>query len=506
MNLHSFSNRGCGVYRSLFLRTFMVMMLFITGSNGIYAGEDLNATQLKPIGNCAWNTNTNLFSWTKDNYNLMSIFTDLNGKLNTAYVALKFTTRNYVKDQPYRVCFMNGSVAVATKTYNFAGEITIKLSELGDLSQVDNIKFGGGSGISSGSITLDPNSIVLVGQSQVTVSQSEANKGTVYFTVGNDTKQYTSATVPNHTKVKFYAKPNTETVVFTGWKVDDKVIYDNPAEVEVTGDLNFIARFPDGIHISCTVEPNGAAEPDVYQKEHPEWKLPVDGYVGPGQATTFAFKNKKEKYKFLGWYDANNNNLLSTEPSYTVNSINEETKVKAKFSTSEINEERTITVDGKPRKYWLYVPASVAGKDNVPVVFSLHGRYNNDNPNEEGKPVFTSLAKEKGFIVVYPQGRDGKSDQDKADYPGDWYYAFGGGTGWEATGKENADTKFIKALVDKIQSDYKTQSASNSNISVDPKKFYLCGFSMGGMMTYACAKVLNGTFAAYGSCGGFPSQ
>ena len=27
---------------------------------------------------------------------------------------------------------------------------------------------------------------------------------------------------------------------------------------------------------------------------------------------------------------------------------------------------------------------------------------------------------------------------------------------------------------------------------------------MGGMMTYACAKVLNGTFAAYGSCGGFP--
>lgn len=27
---------------------------------------------------------------------------------------------------------------------------------------------------------------------------------------------------------------------------------------------------------------------------------------------------------------------------------------------------------------------------------------------------------------------------------------------------------------------------------------------MGGMMTYACAKVLNGTFAAYGSCSGYP--
>lgn len=169
-----------------------------------------------------------------------------------------------------------------------------------------------------------------------------------------------------------------------------------------------------------------------------------------------------------------------------------------------INEERTIKVGDKERRYWLYVPASVEGQENVPVVFSLHGRYGNDNPNDPGKPLFTSLAKEKNFIVVYPQGRNAGSDQDKADYPGDWYYAFGGGTGWEATGKENADTKFIKALVDKIQADYKTKNASNSNISVDPTKFYLCGFSMGGMMTYACAKVLNGTFAAYGSCSGYP--
>lgn len=480
-------------------------MLFITGSNGIHAGEDLKATQLNPIGNCDWNTNTNVFSWTKDYDNLMSIFTDLKGKLNTDYVALKFTTSNYTNQ--YRVCFMDGDELVATKTLESAGEMTIKISELQvnegkDLLQVDNIKFGGALGISSGSITLDPNSIVLIGQSQVKVSQPEANKGTVYFTVGNDdATQHTSATVPNHTKVKFYAKPKTENVVFTGWDVADKVIYDNPAEVEVTGDLNFKARFPDGIHISCTVEPYGAADPDVYQKGHQDWQLPVDGYVGPGQATTFAFKNKQEKYKFLGWYDAKNNNLLSTGPSYTVDNINVETNVIAKFSTSEINEECKITVDGKTRKYWLYVPASVEGQENVPVVFSLHGRGGNDTPDSE-KPLFTSLAKENKFIVVYPQGRD--AEKDKADYPGDWNNGFENTTGWEATGKENADTKFIKALVDKIQSDYKEQTASNGNISVDPKKFYLCGFSMGGMMTYACAKVLNGTFAAYGSCSGYP--
>lgn len=175
--------------------------------------------------------------------------------------------------------------------------------------------------------------------------------------------------------------------------------------------------------------------------------------------------------------------------------------------TIGINAERTITVDNKERRYWLYVPASVEGRKNVPVVFSLHGRYGNDDPNnqndilkKDGKPIFTSLADKEGFIVVYPQGRNGASDQDKKDYPGHWYDAFGNGTGWEATGKENADTKFIKAIVDEIKTIYN----SNSNISVDPKKFYLCGFSMGGMMTYACAKVLNGTFAAYGSCSGYP--
>ena len=505
MNLHSFSSRGSGVCRSLFLRTFMVMMLFITGSNGIYAGEDKTATlPTTQVGNgdWAWNPSENKYSWEKPWNNVMPIFTDLKGKLNTDYVALKFTTRNYTSQ--YRVCFMNGGNLVATVLFDSAGEMTIEFSKNSflkgkDLSQVDNIKFGGNT--DKGSITLDPKSIVLVGQSKITVSPKDANKGSVYFTVGNDAKQQTSATVPNHTNVKFYAKPNTENVVFTGWGEDGIGRYSNPTQVEVTKDLNFIANFADGIHIKCTVDPSNAAEPDVYQKGHSDWKMPSDGYVAPGQATTFAFKNKQERYNFLGWYDETGNELTK-ETTYTEDQIKAETKVIARFSRDikGINEERTITVEGKERRYWLYVPASVEGQKNVPVVFSLHGRGNDDKPEDTGKPIFTSLANEEGFIVVYPQGRNGTN---KADYPddGDWNNGFVGTTGWEATGKENADTKFIKALVEKIQSDY---NASNSNISVDPKRFYLCGFSMGGMMTYACAKVLNGTFAAYGSCGGFP--
>lgn len=483
------------------------MLFFITGSNGIYAGEDLKATLSQPAKYGFWNKESNQYSWKKGWDNLMPIFTDLEGKLNTDYVALKFTTSGYKANCPYRVCFMSGNTLLAQISfYSERNESLVfaKRDELKDkdLSKVDRILFGGAS--ASGSITLDPASIVLVGQSKIIVSSSNDAKGTVYFTVGNDATQYQSATVPNHTNVKFYAKPNTNNVIFTGWGGDGSGRYKNPSEVTVTKNLNFIANFAEGIHIKCTVEPNGAAEPVVYQKGHPEWGLPDDGYVGPGQATTFGFKNQQGKYKFDGWYDETGKELTK-EKTYTVDQINEETKVIAKFSPDikEINEERTITVDGKTRKYWLYVPATLEGKENVPVVFSLHGRGNNDNPNQGGKPVFTSLANKENFIVVYPQGRNGTK---KSDYPddGNWNNGFDKTTGWEATGKENADTKFIKALVDKIQKECKTKNADYNNISVDPKKFYLCGFSMGGMMTYACAKVLNGTFAAYGSCGGFP--
>lgn len=487
-------------------------MLFITGSNGIYAGEDLQATLSQPAGNGHW-VAPDKYRWDASTNNLMPIFTGLKGKLNTNYVALKFTTSNYTKDQPYRVCFMQDGntkpiaeisfYSEGDKDLGFANRPELKDK---DLSKVDKILFGGAS--ASGSITLDPNSIVLVGQSKITVSPNDATKGSVYFTVGNDATHHTSKTVPNHTSVKFYADPNNdnEKVLFTGWleKNSQDWNYSNPSTVDVTKDLDFIAQFKDGIHIKCTVDPSNAAEPVVYQKGHPEWGIPSDGYVTPGQATTFAFKNQQERYNFLGWYDETGKELTK-EKTYTVDQINKETKVIAKFSPDikEINEEREITVEGKTRKYWLYVPASLEGKENVPVVFSLHGRGNNDKPNEGGKPVFTSLANKEGFIVVYPQGRNGTN---KSDYPddGNWNNGFDKTTGWEATGKENADTKFIKALVDQIKSDSKTKNAFNSNISVDSTRFYLCGFSMGGMMTYACAKVLNGTFAAYGSCGGFP--
>lgn len=586
-------------------------MLFITGSIGIYAGVDLKAklpTTQTVNGNSTWDPSKNKFSWKGGTNNLMPIFKDFKGKLNTDYVALKFTTSDYTN--AYRVCFMNGSDVVATKTLTSAGKITIKLSELNvepgkDLSQVDNIKFGGGRYIDNGSITLDPASIVLVGQLQNNTQRYDFSN----FTLTNQ---------GNHVQSAEYNKSEDALKVTTEWAWDNYFpLYKDLNGTNSTGvrltakgvKFRIIAKTSDEKDNSFQVH---VPESNGYVTRHYKWEdfenqktgakmteadvakitqiglagdnddnnatnmvfyvrgfwlddiadydktIPCYGEEhGQGDGKSFVYTTDGATAVFEGstTRDGNHNIILKSGSNLTLSSdVSKFTEVCLVFgdkttynltvagksytgtstalicpvSASEltihnnsssgislakiiyssdkagINEERTITVEGKERRYWLYVPASVAGKTDVPVVFSLHGRYNNDNPNQGGKPLFTSLANKEGFIVVYPQGRNGGSEQDRADYPGNWYNGFGDSTGWEATGKENADTKFIKALVDKIQLDYKTKNAANSNISVNPKRFYLCGFSMGGMMTYACAKVLNGTFAAYGSCGGFP--
>lgn len=183
------------------------------------------------------------------------------------------------------------------------------------------------------------------------------------------------------------------------------------------------------------------------------------------------------------------------------------------IAKDEIN---IIIVDGNIREYGIYVPEKVKDKQKVPVIFSLHGRQENGaDPDKTDAPRFKDVADTHGVIIVYPQGRKaGDKQSNGSPYPNrtengqdvNWDSGYAGVYGWEATGKENADTKFIQVLVKEIQTKYASQTSSNGNISVDPKRFYLCGFSMGGMMTYAIATALNDKklFAAYASTGGFP--
>jgi len=139
---------------------------------------------------------------------------------------------------------------------------------------------------------------------------------------------------------------------------------------------------------------------------------------------------------------------------------------------------KTITVDGTSRSYYLYVPDNVG--TNPALVFSLHGA---SGHSSDYSPFGKAEADKKGCIVVYPQGLD-------------QYFAIFGGyvPGWNATGENNEDIKFFKAIIEDVKKYH----------AFDAKRVYCCGFSNGGMMTYAAANAASDVFAAFAAISGFP--
>lgn len=142
-----------------------------------------------------------------------------------------------------------------------------------------------------------------------------------------------------------------------------------------------------------------------------------------------------------------------------------------------INTQKTIDFEGRQRRYVLYVPENVS--DNAPLVVSLHGAAGHDT---DRSPFRTSMADEAGCIVVYPQGENQN------------FGPFGTVPGWDATGEPNTDTRFLRAVVEDVAASY----------PIDRKRIYCCGFSNGGMMTYANANCCADLFAAFAAISGFP--
>jgi poly(3-hydroxybutyrate) depolymerase len=143
-----------------------------------------------------------------------------------------------------------------------------------------------------------------------------------------------------------------------------------------------------------------------------------------------------------------------------------------------VNQSMNITVGNKTRSYWLYVPNGC--KTNAPLVIAMHGA---GGTSSGQTPHFNEIADTAKFIIAYPQG-------EQIYFP-----VFGGTvTGWDASGEENADVTFIKAIVDELAQNYQ----------IDRKRVYCCGFSNGGMNTYALANACSDVFAAYASISGFP--
>lgn len=149
------------------------------------------------------------------------------------------------------------------------------------------------------------------------------------------------------------------------------------------------------------------------------------------------------------------------------------------LQAAKVDKNVNLTIDGETRNYQLYVPDNVQA--NCPLVLSLHGA---NGHSTDRSPFRTDVADKEGCIVVYPQGKT-------TDFP----IGFGGSTtGWTASGEENFDVKFLKAVIDDVASNYQ----------IDRKRIYCCGFSNGGMMTYAMSNACSDVIAAFASISGYP--
>ena len=163
----------------------------------------------------------------------------------------------------------------------------------------------------------------------------------------------------------------------------------------------------------------------------------------------------------------------------TESSFDEDTYYGGPFEGySDIPEVYAIDVNGKTRTYWLYVPKDCS--ESTPLVVAMHGA---GGSSQDQSPHFNEIADKEKFMVAYPQGLPIN-------------FAVFGGTvnGWDASGQENDDVRFIRALVED----------ANQHHTIDRNRVYACGFSNGGMNAYAVANTCSDVFAACASISGFP--
>jgi polyhydroxybutyrate depolymerase len=139
----------------------------------------------------------------------------------------------------------------------------------------------------------------------------------------------------------------------------------------------------------------------------------------------------------------------------------------------------TLIVNGQPREYRMVVPRAIQGTRGVPVVIALHGALDTMEDMAEHTGL-DELAVEKGFLLVYLQGR-------LLNWP-------------PSISPENPevmepDFEFFRAMCDRLVSEH----------HADPRRIYLVGVSQGGAMANAvtakCSERIAATVAA---CGWMP--
>ncbi|MDP4717266.1 MAG: prolyl oligopeptidase family serine peptidase [Flavobacteriales bacterium] len=132
--------------------------------------------------------------------------------------------------------------------------------------------------------------------------------------------------------------------------------------------------------------------------------------------------------------------------------------------------------NGTTREYILYTPSNMP-IGNRPLVFNFHG-YTNNMSFQMGYSEMNAVADVGKFYVVYPQGLP---DANGINH---W-------NAWQDPADVD-DIGYINALLDYLL----------ATESVDYQRVYSCGFSNGGIFSYALAGQLSDRFAAIASVAG----
>lgn len=141
-----------------------------------------------------------------------------------------------------------------------------------------------------------------------------------------------------------------------------------------------------------------------------------------------------------------------------------------------------ITVDNVKRQYIVHLPTDYTSNKEYPLLLALHGGSGNAKQFED-QSGFNSVADEKGFIVVYPDGL------------GLFEFKFHiWNSGYIPTNLDHGvnDVKFLHDLIIHLETSY----------SINTSRVYMTGHSNGAMMTYRMAAEYPQLFAGVASVAG----
>ena len=137
--------------------------------------------------------------------------------------------------------------------------------------------------------------------------------------------------------------------------------------------------------------------------------------------------------------------------------------------------DETITHDGVPRNYKLYLPDTYDGTEAWPLVLNMHGATSTALEQMQVTGM-NAVADANRFLVVYPQAQG-----DPPFWQDD-----------DLNGRGGNDVDFLENVIDALESAY----------SIDSTKVYVTGLSQGGAMSAALATELSDRIAAMASVSG----